>query len=120
MNCKVILRRPLFINNRIKPTWPQFFWRPGQHSIKNNDAPIPPAGEVEMRQHLGVRGKAPAGVQRAAPFGAPRIGVGSGAKPPRESRGQRPLVPAAEAASPARGVALSGALSRFAAGEGVQ
>jgi len=59
MSCKVILRRPLFINNRIKPTGPQSFWRPGQHSIKNNDAPIPPAGEVEMRQHLGVRGKAP-------------------------------------------------------------
>ena len=69
MNCKVILRRPLFINNRIKPTWPQSFWRPGQHSIKNNDAPIPPAGEVEMRQHLGVRGL-----------------------PRQESRGQRPLV----------------------------
>ncbi len=74
MSCKVILRRPLFINNRIKPTGPQSFWRPGQRSIKNNDAPIPPAGEVEMRQHLGVRGKAPAGVQRAAPFGARRRG----------------------------------------------
>ena len=58
-------------------------------------SPVPPTGEAEMRQHLGVWGKTPAGVQRAAPFGAVRIGrlPGEG----RESRGQRPLVPAAEA-----------------------
>jgi len=31
-----------------------------------------------MRQHLGVWGKAPAGVQRAAPSGARRVGGLSG------------------------------------------
>ena len=34
---------------------------------------------------------------------------GSGAKPQRESRGQRPLVPAAQAASPARSARRTGA-----------
>ena len=55
-----------------------------------------------MRQHLGVRGYTPAGVQRAEPFGARRRGAGAGQRPAaprvgvpaaeaRESRGQRPL-----------------------------
>ncbi len=59
-----------------------------------------------MRQHLGVRGVTPAGVQRAAPFGVRRRGAGAGQRPAavrvgrlpgegRESRGQRPLVLAA-------------------------
>ncbi len=38
-------------------------------------SPVPPAGEAEMRQHPGVWGR----------------------RPQRESRGQRPLVPAAQA-----------------------
>ncbi len=34
-----------------------------------------------MRQHLGARGESPAGVQRAAPFGARRKGAGAGQSP---------------------------------------
>ena len=44
--------------------------------VKAPKSPVPPAGEAEMRQHLGVRGVTPAGVQRAAPSGARRIGAG--------------------------------------------
>ena len=59
-----------------KSTGPLSLWRAGQQS-KNEQhrtqAPVPPAGEAEMRMHLGVWGQ----------------------RPQRESRGQRPLVLAA-------------------------
>ncbi len=49
---------------------------PAVHKQRSpHPSPVPPAGEAEMRQHLGVRGVTPAGVQRAAPFGAPRVGA---------------------------------------------
>jgi len=46
-----------------------------------------------MRQHLGVRGVTPAGVQRAEPYGARRKGAGAGQRPAAPRVG----VPAAEA-----------------------
>ena len=55
---------------------------PAEHKQRSpHPSPVPPAGEAEMRQHLGVRGATPAGVQRAAPFGAPRVGAGAGQSP---------------------------------------
>ena len=71
-----------------------------------------------MRKHLGVWGKAPAGVQRAEPSGARRKGGPSGEE--RESRGQSPLVPDAKAAPPARSGSPEGrALWRLEEGEKV-
>jgi len=82
---------------RRKPTGPQSFWRAGQQCIIKHlrtQPPSRPQAKQEMRMHLGVWGQ----------------------RPQRESRGQRPLVPAAQArvqgsalpqsaqdASPARG-----------------
>ncbi len=64
---------------RRKTTGLPSFWQVGLHRIRNphcTQSPVPPAGEAEMRQHLGVWGIAPAGVQRAEPFGARRTGAG--------------------------------------------
>jgi len=53
-----------------QPTGLPSFWQAGQQCIRNQlstQSPVPPAGEAEMRQHLGVWGKAPAGAgQRPA------------------------------------------------------
>ena len=54
------------------------FWQAGQHRMsKNQSTQIPRPARRRSRdaQHLGVWGVAPAGVQRAEPFGAPRGGV---------------------------------------------
>jgi len=53
---------------RRKTTGPLSLWRAGQYRInrdKRTQAPVPPAGEAEMRKHLGVWGCTPAGIQRA-------------------------------------------------------
>ena len=69
-------------------------------TIIEHPVPRPARRRGGDAKHLGVWGKAPAGVQRAEPAGARRRGGLSGEE--RESRGQSPLVRAAEAAPPAR------------------
>ena len=69
-----------------------------------------------MRQHLGVWGKAPAGVQRAAPSGARRVGGLSGEECPPHRRPLRRGVPAAQAAPPAR--SADSTLARWTKGSG--
>ncbi len=105
--------------NAKKQTGLPSFWQPGLRRIHNNIAPSPPSRPQAKRRCVSISGSGAyspsgspegralwcrphrtpprrgAGVQRAEPSGAVRIGrlPGEG----RESRGQSPLVPAAEA-----------------------
>ena len=67
------------------PSFPAGRSAPQQHQSVH-PALVPPAGETEMRMHLGVWGYTPAGVQRAAPSGAVRIGRPSGEERPLRRR----------------------------------
>ncbi len=66
----------------MKPASPQSFWRTGQQGSWDwlcTQPPVPPAGEVEMRKHLGVWGQAPS---------APRAGAGAGWNPAARCGGE--------------------------------
>ena len=89
------------------PSFPAGRSAPQQHQSVH-PALVPPAGEVEMRMHLGVWGVTPAGVQRAAPSGAVRIGRPSGEERSPRRRPLRRGAPAAEAAPPARSARCGG------------
>ena len=89
------------------PSFPAGRSAPQQHQSVH-PALVPPAGETEMRMHLGVWGYTPAGVQRAAPSGAVRIGRPSGEERPPRRRPLRRGAPAAEAAPPARSARCGG------------
>ena len=66
--------------NAKKQTGLPSFWQPGLRRIHNNIAPSPPSRPQAKRRCVSISG--------------------SGAQPQQASRGQRPLVPAAEAKSP--------------------